>query len=98
MVRGILMYVHSASGPGHQWAAVAGEGNTDGWVTVMLPFDTAVQTDLKSARIFLRCQELSGTVWFQDPVLIEAPAGFHMQPHFILENGETVSSNLLILK
>lgn len=98
MVRGILMYVYSASGHGHQWAAVVGAGHTDGWVTVMLPFDTAVQTELKSMRIFLRCQELSGTVWFQDPVVIEAPAGFQMQPHFILENGETVPSNLLNLK
>ena len=98
VTRGVLIYVHSVIKPTYTFAGIIGNGNTEGWVTAMLPFDTGANPDLVQAKIFLRCYDLSGTVWFQDPVLIEQPDGFQMKAQFVQENGDVVSGNLLKLK
>ena len=98
--RGILMEVHSGDTSRNVsvWNAVVGTGSSEGWVTAMIPFDTNAKPDLAKVSIFLRCYDISGTVWFQDPVLIEVPDGFNMNQQFILENGDTVSGGILTLK
>jgi hypothetical protein len=95
--RGVFVYVHSASSDAYAVAVISGRGGTDGWVTLLLPFDTISNPKLEKVQVFLRCIGVSGTAWFQDPVLIEVPDGFTLKTGFILPSGETVASGFLPL-
>jgi hypothetical protein len=96
--RGVFAYVHSATKAEYACSIIVGKGDTDGWVTLMLPFDTGKFPAFEKVRFLLRCIGISGTVWFQNPALVEMPDGFEIKPHFILSNGEIVPSTLLVLQ
>lgn len=95
--RGVMIYVYSAAGTRHAWALIAGHGDTDGWVNVLLPFDTAATPELADAKIYLRGYDLSGTIWFKDPVLFELPEGFDLAPHMVLPDGRCTPTGIFIL-
>jgi hypothetical protein len=96
MVRGVMVYVYSASGK-HSWEAISGNGSTKGWVTMLLPFDTAKVPELATSRVFFRCLNIAGTVWFQNPSVVELPEGSDVQAQFIQEDGTVLPGGLLKL-
>ena len=83
-------------GKGHSWLAIHGNGTTDGWVTGMCVFDTDTSKipeeklpDVWKSGIRLCCKKMTGTVWFQNPSIVELPDSVKMKSHFILNDGST---------
>lgn len=68
------------------WMALHDNGSTDGWVTIMCPF----RFSKGNIRISLRCKKMSGTVWIQNPTILELAEGIDMDRHFILEDGSVI--------
>ncbi|GAH06732.1 unnamed protein product, partial [marine sediment metagenome] len=91
----LVIYVYGQNNA-HTWITIHGKGSTDEWVTVMLPFDTSKKPDLSLSRIMLRCYKISGTVWLQNPAIVELPASADMKSGFILKDGSIVSGHLVI--
>ena len=79
------------------WCNLGGEGSTEGWVTVMLPFSGKKFAN-GSTRLLIRCEKMTGTVWVQDPVIVELPGGKKMKRSFLLADGKTITSSHLTVK
>ncbi|MCF6176962.1 MAG: hypothetical protein L3J71_14475 [Victivallaceae bacterium] len=82
----------------HIYNKVMQQGSTDGWITAVLPIDTAKRPLLVGAKLFLRSYYVSGTYWLKNPMLIELPKDVEIKAHYILANDETISGPLLRLK
>jgi hypothetical protein len=85
--RGIICFVYSVCGKRNIGGRVFAPGSTGGWVTLMLPFDTARTPQLAKLRIMLRCYNLSGTVHFRRPTVIPLPREILMKTHYIDMDG-----------
>lgn len=96
-IRALMIYVYGSNGK-HAWLAITGNGSTKGWVTVMLPFNTEKIPGLATSRVLIRCNNMSGTVWIQNPSIVELPDGTDMKSHFLLSDGSVYSTNPLRLK
>lgn len=97
IIRAMMFYVYSSKGK-HSWLAITGNGSTKGWVTVMMPFNTRKYPQFVASRVLLRCNTMSGTVWLQNPTIVELPDGADMKSHFLLSDGSVYSTNPLRLK
>lgn len=75
---GVRIYAYGTNNK-YLYMAICGEGSTDGWVTAVLPFLTSRDRnnaqDLSHPNVFLRCYNMTGTVWFRSPMIVEKPAG-----------------------
>lgn len=90
--RCFIAYLQRSKGS-NAWMAIAGNGSTDGWVTIMCPF-----TPKGNLRILLRCEKMSGTIWLQNPAIIELAKGMAMKRHFILKDGSVINDIKMMLK
>ena len=93
-----VAYVYAVGSNTHIWTWITHKGSTQGWVTLMLPFDTIKHSALSHARILLRCRKLRGTVWLRDPTIVELPNSMKIPKHFILRNGHATMSPDLVLE
>lgn len=89
--RGLWIYVFG--GEKHKrYTVVCGEGDTDGWVTAILPFSTRAVT--AAPRVFFRCRTMTGTVYFRNPMLMENPGGMDLKNSFEMADGSLAVSPL----
>lgn len=83
-------FAYGTGGKRHD-TSVYGVGNTQGWVTAVMPF--LVDADKKDAEyysrtdVFLRCYNIAGTVWFRDPMIVEKPEGVEPAIYYEHEDG-----------
>ena len=68
------------------WMAFHDNGSTDDWVTIMCPFKFSEG----NVRLSLRCKNMSGTVWIQNPTILELAGGMEMDRHFMLKDGSVI--------
>jgi hypothetical protein len=95
--RGVRIYVYGIDNR-HVWLAIWGNGSTDGWITGFLPFSTAQAGELANPNVFFRCFNMTGTVRFRNPMILERPAGVEIKPGFELADGTRVMGSGLQLK
>ena len=91
---GLRLYVYGTDNK-HTWLAVHGAGSTKGWVTGVLPFpySAEVRPNFASARILLRCCNMTGTVSFRKPMVVRRPEGLEMDRSFTLEDGTVINTS-----
>ena len=94
---GFWVRVYDTKSDKQTWCNLGGNGSTDGWVTVMLPFKHD-ELAHGTYRLLFRCKDMTGMVWIQDPVVIEIPEGVDMERSFVLSDGRTVVGSHLTLK
>lgn len=94
---GLWIYVYDTKNNVLTWCNFGGKGSTKGWVTMMLPFEGKRFAD-GTTKLLIRCRQMSGTIWVQDPTIIELPTGVKMDRSFILEDGSTVTGSHLTVK
>lgn len=83
----------------HVWMAVHGEGDTDGWVTAVLPFPPEEdRSNYERYRVLIRCNNMTGTVYFRNPMIIERPSLLGDDRFFEREDGSIVKGNQLQLR
>ncbi|MFA5646468.1 MAG: hypothetical protein WDA18_08995 [Candidatus Ratteibacteria bacterium] len=81
----------------HTWLAVYGKGDTDGWLTgiLPLPYNDEVRSYFTRSKILLRCRNMTGTVYFRNPMILKTPLGAKRM--FELENGEQIVNSYIRL-
>ncbi|MBT7057463.1 MAG: hypothetical protein HN976_20390 [Lentisphaerae bacterium] len=96
---GIRIYAYGLNDK-HTWLAIHGEGNTDGWVTGVLPFPHAedVRQQLAVPNVLLRCYNMTGTVRFREPMILKKPQGVQIQRAFEQGDGTQVFGGQLQLR
>ena len=94
---GLWIRIYNVKSNEQTWCNIAGNGNTDQWVTMILPFRGARFAG-DSTKLLIRCDQMSGTVWVQDPVIIELPDEIEMKRSFLLHNGQTVVGSHLTIQ
>ncbi|NLE30232.1 MAG: hypothetical protein GX629_11255 [Phycisphaerae bacterium] len=96
---GIWIYVYGTNNK-HTWMAVRGEGDTEGWVTALLPFPPVNRKedagDFSRTNVILHCYNMVGTVRFRTPMIIEIPKGFDMEAQFELKGASVYGGNLTL--
>ena len=75
-----------------KWSSIRGSGSTDGWITLLLPFDTGEKKQFKYPRIFFFFFFCSGEIWLQCPSLIELPQGTEIKQGYILKDNKIYPS------
>jgi len=96
---GIRIYAYGLKDK-HTWLAIHGEGNTDGWVTGVLPFpqNEDVRQQFAAPNVLLRCYNMTGTVRFREPMILKQPPGAKVQRSFQREDGTHVFGGQLQLR
>lgn len=91
--------VYNTGNGKHIYNKIIGHGSTDGWLTVVLPIDTAKNAELvgRGTKILLRGYFVSGTYSLKKPMLVEIPADLELEAHYILDNNKTIPGGLLRL-
>lgn len=89
--RGFWIYVYGRHNM-HKWMAVAGNGSTNGWITVMLPFNTIGEKNenLCDSNIIFIIDHTAGTFYARNPLLIERNSNDEMKQHYIKADGSTI--------
>lgn len=89
--------VYNTGNGKHIYNKIVGHGGTGGWLTVVLPIDTAKNPKLVGARMLLRGYGVAGTYWLKNPMLVEIPNDVELKAHYILENNKTIPGGFLRL-
>lgn len=89
--------VYNTGNGKHIYNKIVGHGSTGGWLTVVLPIDTAKKPKLVGAKMLLRGYFVSGTYSLKNPMLVEIPNDVELKAHYILENNKTIPGGFLRL-
>lgn len=82
----------------HTWMAITGTGSSDGWITAILPFaGSDEKRDFSKIQVFLRCLGMTGTVSFNQPVLVKKPDSVGMEEYFESDNGKKIKGTFVSL-
>ena len=96
-VKGFVAYVYNTITNKHRSIKISGQGDTNGWVTMMMPFDTQKYPALANGKVYLRVYGASGTFRIRKPALIALPEKVKLDPHFTRENGRGVAGSVMML-
>ena len=88
---------YNTSNGKHIYNKIVGHGSSRGWLTVVLPIDTAKRPKLVGAKLFFRGYFVSGTYSLKNPMLVEIPNDVELKAHYILENNKTIPGGFLRL-
>jgi hypothetical protein len=88
---------YNTSNGKHIYNKIVGHGSSGGWLTVVLPIDTAKRPKLVGAKLFFRGYSVSGSYWLKNPMLVEIPNNVELKAHYILENNKTIPGGFLRL-
>jgi len=72
-------------GGGGKYLSVRGNGDTDDWVTAMLPLPAPAPG--ANCGISLQCHNMTGKIRFRNPMIIPVPPGVEAESCFILQDG-----------
>ena len=94
---GIRIWLRNAKG-GYRFIGITGKGNTDSWVTAVLPFDTGADNDYTKIRVELQFSNMSGKVLIRNFVIKSVDAANFPAERSFMVGQKTIKGSVLKLK